>query len=201
MDPSAEPADEALMLRCRDRGDRIAFDILIHRYEWELYHYLLRYLRSPDLAEEVFQTAFLKAFQNRGQYQPERQFRPWLYRIATHEAIDALRRAGRRRMVSLDRIPAAGKTGDEHDALVKLLEAETPEPPAVADAKELREWTHEAVDALPESLRSVVLLVYFQGLKYHEAAEVLGIPVGTVKSRLHAALVKLNAAWRQKYAG
>ena len=61
--------------------------------------------------------------------------------------------------------------------------------------EEAREWVRGAVDGLPETLRAALILVYHQGLKYREAADVLGIPVGTVKSRLHAALAKLNSAW------
>ena len=198
---AAEPSDEVLMLRYRDLDDRDAFDCLVHRYERELYNYLFRYLGKADLAEEVFQATFFKLHRNRRQYQPERRVRPWLYCIATHEAIDVLRRTGRHHMVSLDQSPAvADKSGDERQALVDLLEAETPEPSALAEARERRDWTRQAVDNLPEHLRSVVLLVYFQGLKYNEAAEILGVPIGTVKSRLHAALVKLNAAWTQGHS-
>lgn len=194
----SQPTDEELLLRFRDQGDQAAFDQLVHRYERELYSYLRRYLGNPDAAEDVFQGAFLRLYQKADQYQPGRRVRPWLYSIATHLAIDWLRKAGRRRAVSLNRREYGDGETEGAAALLDMLEAETPGPAANVEFEERREWARRAVDELPEHLRAVVLLVFFQGLKYTEVAEALDIPVGTVKSRLHAALVKLNAAWRQQ---
>jgi RNA polymerase sigma-70 factor (ECF subfamily) len=100
-------------------------------------------------------------------------------------------------MVSLDQ--PAGDAGQEVGKLVDLLESSDPNPFAQANHAERRAWIRQAMDALPEHLRSVVQLVYYQGLKYREAAEALSVPVGTVKSRLHAAILKLNELWQANH--
>ena len=97
-------------------------------------------------------------------------------------------------MVSLDGGPKTSG-GDDLHSLMELLEGSEPTPAAELETAERREWVRGAVGELPDSLKSAVTLVYYQGLKYREAAEVLAIPVGTIKSRLHSALLKLNEAW------
>jgi RNA polymerase sigma-70 factor (ECF subfamily) len=186
-------SDEDLLSRFR-RGQTDAFAVLVRRYQRELYGYLRRYLGDSELAEDVFQNTFLQLYTKSGQYEPGRPVRPWLYTIATHQAIDALRRNGRHQALSLDQNQQ--ETGDgELRSLLELLEARLPGPHELAEGEERRERVRAGVDRLPDFLRQVVVLAYYQGLKYREIAEALGIPVGTVKSRLHAALLKLHEAW------
>lgn len=83
--------------------------------------------------------------------------------------------------------------------LLELLQDEGRSPVAQVELAERSAWARKAVDELPDHLREVVLLIYFQGLKFREAAEVLGIPLGTVKSRMHLALVRLNEAWNRSH--
>lgn len=97
-------------------------------------------------------------------------------------------------MVSLDRPNGSGEDRDA-SSLVELLENRESGPSDSLEATERRNWIRQAVAALPEPLRAAVNLIYYQGLKYREAAEVLAIPVGTVKSRLHTAIYKLNDSW------
>jgi RNA polymerase sigma-70 factor, ECF subfamily len=186
-------ADEELMARFR-RGQQEAFGVLVRRYERELYGYLRRYLGDSDLAEDVFQNTFLQLYTKGHQYEAGRPVRPWLYTIATHQAIDALRRQGRHQALSLDQSPAEDADGEVR-SLVELLETRGPGPLDAAQGEERRDLVRAGVDRLPEFLRQVVLLAYYQGLKYREIADILDIPVGTVKSRLHAALVKLHETW------
>jgi len=185
--------DEELLQRFR-RGQKDAFGILVHRYERELYGYLRRYLGDGCLAEDVFQNTFLQLYLRSGQYEPGRPLRPWLYTIATHQAIDALRRSGRHQAVSLDESRTEPGEG-ELAGLMELLESRGPSPVEAASAQERREQVRAGVDQLPDFLRQVLILAYYQGLKYREVADILEIPVGTVKSRLHAALVKLQEYW------
>jgi len=113
--------------------------------------------------------------------------------VATHQAIDAQRRNRRHRMASLDRrYGESGEEDGESGSLMGLLDSAEPSPDDLFQASEDGQYIREAVDRLPETLRRVVLLVYYQGLKYREAADALAVPVGTVKSRLHAAISKLN---------
>ncbi len=172
-------------------GETQAFDALVRRYERELYGYLRRYVGDGGLAEDVFQNTFLQLYLKSGHYESGRRVRPWLYTIATHQAVDALRRNGRHQAVSLE---AARETADdgEADGLAASLEGRNPEPFDAASGREQAERVRAAVGRLPDFLRQVLILAYYQGLKYREVAEALGIPVGTVKSRLHAALVKLQ---------
>ena len=191
-DPWADWSDEDLLLEYRSGGDRAAFEELVHRYERELYNYLRHYLGDAQMAEDTFQAAFLQVHLKCDRFEPGRRVRPWLYTVATNQAIDAQRRNRRHRMVSLDRRCGAGGQEEETGPLVELLGGDEPEPHQRLESDEQRRRVRQAVDQLPDSFRQVLLLVYYQGLKYREAAEVLSIPVGTVKSRLHAAIRKLE---------
>ena len=193
--PLAECSDEELLALFR-RGRRDAFGALVRRYEGELYGYLRRYLGDASLAEDVFQNTFLQVYVKSGQYEAGRPVRPWLYTIATNQAIDALRRNGRHQALSLDQQREELADG-ELSSLVETLESNGPGPLDAAQGQERREKIRASVERLPEFLRQVLLLAYYQGLKYREIADILGIPVGTVKSRLHAALVKLQETWSE----
>jgi len=199
---SATPADlltdEELLLGYRDGGDQDAFNQLVHRYEGELFGYLRHYLGDADMADDVFQQTFLQVYLKCGQFDADRKVRPWLYTVATNQAIDLQRRNRRHGMVSLDR---RGNRNSESDAngLSDLLDCPRPGPAEEAEWAEQRDQVRLALDDLPEQTRQVVLLVYFQGLKYREAADVLSIPVGTVKSRIHAAVQKLSETLPQSH--
>lgn len=195
MQPNSSLTDEELLLGYRETGDRDQFSELVHRYERELYSYLRRYLGDAEMAEDAFQAAFLQVHLKCQQFEAGRAVRPWLYTIATNQAIDLQRRSRRHRMVSLDR--SAGADGDDVGKLLDLLVSKEPTPTAQLSTDERRDWLHHAVDQLPQSLRDVIQLVYFQDLKYREAADALNIPVGTVKSRMHSAVAKLTEAWNQ----
>jgi RNA polymerase sigma-70 factor (ECF subfamily) len=188
-------SDEDLVLRFR-RGQTEAFGVLLRRYERELYGYLRRYVGDGSLAEDVFQNTFLQLYLKIGQYEKGRPVRPWLYTIATHQAIDALRRNGRHQAVSLEQRREESVETDL-GGLLESLEGKGPGPLDLACGAERRERIRASVDQLPDFLRQVLILAYYQGLKYREIAEILDIPVGTVKSRLHAALVKLQEAWAE----
>src|ERR1051325_3619214 len=95
--------DEELLVRYRDTADRDAFAELVHRYERELFSYLRRYLGDANMAEDAFQATFLQVHLKAHQFEEGRKVRPWLYTIATNQAIDAQRRNKRHRSVSLDR--------------------------------------------------------------------------------------------------
>ncbi len=191
--PSKERTDEQLLLAYRENGDSMVFEQLVQRYERELYNYLRHYLGDAQMAEDVFQTTFLQVHLKCEKFEPGRKVRPWLYTVATNQAIDAQRRNRRHQMVSLDR-RFGNSDQDEVAALIDLLDSGEENPIEQFESAERREIMHEVVDSLPGSLRQVVILVYYLGLKYREAALALDIPVGTVKSRLHSAIHKLNKA-------
>lgn len=192
----AQWTDEELLVHYRQTEERGAFEELVHRYERELYSYLRRYLGDEGMAEDAFQATFLQVHLKSDHFEPDRKFRPWLYTIATHQAIDAQRRTRRHKLVSLDR-RSTSDNEENAGALADLLQTREDGPQAELEANERGRWVRKAVEALPEQLRSAVNLIYYQGLKYREAAEILDVPVGTVKSRLHTAVMKLNEAWNR----
>jgi RNA polymerase sigma-70 factor (ECF subfamily) len=186
-------SDEELLLRYRRTGDRELFAQLVYRYERELFSYLHRYLNDRQMAEDAFQAAFLQVHLKCDLFEAGRKVRPWLYTIATHQAIDAKRRNKRHRMVSLD----SPRETDENDVnrLVHLLESNDADPADSVLHRERTEIIRDTLNRLPDSMHAVVHLMYYKGLKYREVAEVLDIPIGTVKSRLHAAINRLSGIW------
>jgi RNA polymerase sigma-70 factor (ECF subfamily) len=193
-----ERVDEELLLEYRATKDREIFAELVRRYESELYSYLRRYLGSSELAEDAFQSAFLQVHLKCDQFEEGRRFKPWLYAIATNQAIDVQRRDRRHRAVSLDGGTGRGQAAPER-RLVELMDSGHPEPSRRAHENERSQALQSAIDQLSEQMRTVVHLVYYQGLKYREAAEVMRIPVGTVKSRLHTAVAKLAEFWKRHH--
>src|SRR4249919_2738244 len=118
-------SDEQLLLDYRDQADRAAFSELVRRYERELYSYLRRYLGDAGMAEDAFQATFLQVHLKCDQFEEGRKFRPWLYTIATNQAIDAQRRNKRHRSVSLDRTTKQDD-GDDLGSLMDLLVSKEP---------------------------------------------------------------------------
>jgi RNA polymerase sigma-70 factor (ECF subfamily) len=145
------------------------------------------------MAEDAFQATFLQLHLKCGMFEAGRRLRPWLYMIATNKAIDLQRRNKRRFWVSIHGMSADDSI--DSGRLIDTLAGDEPSPESFIDSNERGEWINQRLAELPENLRVVVHLVYYQGLKYREAAEVLSIPVGTVKSRLHTAIMKLTDAW------
>ena len=196
---AAEASDEQLLVRYRDAGNIEAFEQLVGRYERPLYNYLLRYVNDTALAEDLFQGTFLRVHQRCHQFAADGRARPWIYSIATHLAIDALRKAGRQKTTSLSQTAIVADEGVV--PLLELVRSHMPSPAEEMEMAERARWAREAVDTLPDELRVILLLAYFQGLKLQEVAEILQLPIGTVKSRLHRALTMLSAAWRRSEAG
>jgi RNA polymerase sigma-70 factor (ECF subfamily) len=187
--------DEQLLLEYRQTGDRELFAQLVYRYERELYSYLRRFVGDRELAQDAFQGTFLQVHLKCDSFDPARRFKSWLYTIATNQAIDARRRQKRHLMVSLD--SPAGNFDDQVTEMMGLLESSEPGPESRMDQAERVVAVQRTLELLPENLYTIIQLVYFQGMTYRDAAAVLEIPVGTVKSRLNLAVQKLAEAWMQ----
>jgi len=188
------PSDEQLLQSYGQSSDPAVFSELVSRYQRELYNYLRRFLGDATLAEDVFQATFLQVHVKRDVFEQGRKFRPWLYTIATNQAIDAQRRNRRHRRLSLNQPQQT--TGESVGTLIDLVAGDSGDPALAAEGSEQSAWVRGEVDALPEPLRNAVNLVYFKGMKYRDAAKVMSVPVGTVKSRLHAAIQRLGQSWR-----
>lgn len=187
--------DEALMQQFVETGDLECFETLMRRYQQEVYSYLRRYLADDELAEDAFQLTFVRVFQRGAQFDLTRRFRPWLYGIATHQAIDLKRRNKRQPICSLD-TPTRQSSDRESTSATSIPDHRVAEGDFLEQA-ELREQMKAALELVGEPGRSALELIYLNGMAYRDAAEALDIPVGTVKSRVHAAIRKLGAIWQR----
>jgi RNA polymerase sigma-70 factor (ECF subfamily) len=174
------------------------FEILVRRHADELFGFLLRFVGNAAAADDLVQETFLQVHLAAASFDLSRSFRPWLYTIAANKARDYLRGRGRKLEQSLD----AGGFDDHGPTPGQLLEADVEPAAEEADAAELRQAVRAAIARLPEHLRLILVLGYYQRLPYAEIAEILDIPVGTVKSRLHAAVSRFARVWdsRQRSA-
>ncbi|MCG8451520.1 MAG: RNA polymerase sigma factor [Pirellulales bacterium] len=196
--PHARQSDEQLLLEYRTTEDAAIFAELVSRYERELYNYLRRFLGDGTMAEDVFQATFLQVHLKSELFESGRKFRPWLYTIATNQAIDAQRRNRRHRRLSLDQTHRV--SGEDLGSLMEVVVSQEAGPHDAAAGKERAEWVRDAVANLPDPLQNAVKLVYFRGMKYRDAAKLMSVSVGTVKSRLHSAIQLLSQSWRDLHS-
>ena len=187
--------DEVLFEQYRG-GDRAAFRTLIERHQPELLRFLIRLVGDQAGAEDVFQEAFLQVHLAADTFDATRRFRPWLFTIAANKARDYLRRKGRRRTLELSAPVDRGGDSGEAGSFVDLMEVRVPAPSDALDKDETNRQVQKALDELPLILREILLLAYFQRISYAQISDELGIPLGTVKSRLHAAVAAFAKKWK-----
>lgn len=189
--------DEVLFEQFRG-GDLNAFRTIVERYHDDLLRFLTRLLGDRQGAEDVFQEAFVQVHQSADTFDRTRRFRPWVFTIAANKGRDYLRKKNRRQEVDLHAPVSRGGSGDSGRATtyVDLMEIDIPGPSARMNEEERDQAVQRALDALPYSLREILLLAYFQKLSYAQIADELRIPLGTVKSRLHAAVAGFAARWK-----
>ncbi len=174
-------------------GDGTAFRILVERYHDELMRFLIRFMGNRAAAEDVFQDAFLQVHNSAEVFDTNRRFKPWLFTIAANKGRDLHRKNARR--PTLDLSASVGGDG-EGQTYVDLMEVDVPAPSAALDEAEQDQHVQEVVDSLPEHYREILLLAYFQKLSYQQTADLLEIPLGTVKSRLHSAVAMFAKRWK-----
>jgi RNA polymerase sigma-70 factor (ECF subfamily) len=184
--------DEQLLADYR-HGDKKAFADLVARYQRELYHFLVRFLGNRAAAEDVFQETFLQVHQSAEQFDLQRRFRPWLFTIAANKARDLIRSQARR---PTNPLQASISGDDESGEFIDLMQAAAEIPGAALESEELQKQVQNTVGTMPEHLREILLLSYFHQFPYKQIGEILGIPLGTVKSRLHAAVAHFADRWK-----
>jgi RNA polymerase sigma-70 factor (ECF subfamily) len=184
--------DQQLLQRCRT-GQSQALEHLIRRYQGQLLNFLARFCQDRALAEDVFQETFLQVYLSADTFDTSRRFKPWLFTIAANKARDLLRRRARRPAMSLD---AKIGHGDDDQRFVNLMAQDMPLPSDQMENDEFRGRIQRVVASLPEHLREILLMAYFQKMSYGQIAEILEIPLGTVKSRLHSAVGKFAKEWK-----
>lgn len=189
-----KPISDTELLRRHLAGDQEAFAALVRRYEKELYNFLARFTGDRALADDLFQETFLQLHVSAGTFDQTRQLKPWLFTIAANKARDALRRRSRHQAAPLDAtVPG---TADERTSYADLMPSNIPAPEESVLNLEDRRAVESIVNEMPEHLRTVLVLSYFSDLPYKEIAEVLDVPLGTVKSRLHAAVRDFGVRWK-----
>jgi len=184
--------DEQLVEAYR-QGDEQAFRTLIDRYRRDLLSFLIRFMGDRAAAEDVFQEAFLQVHNSADSFDTSRRFKPWLFTIAANKGRDYHRRTARRPEIGYS--APVDRSGEQ--SFVDLMEVEVPAPSAAMDERERDRLVQEVVNSLPEMQREILLLSYFQRMSYAQLAESLGIPLGTVKSRLHAAVAMFAKRWQE----
>jgi RNA polymerase sigma-70 factor, ECF subfamily len=192
-DPTGSALSDEALLQLHRTGQKGAFEVLVNRRSGELYRFLYRFLGDRTLADDVLQETFLQVHMSADRFDPERRFKPWLFTIAANKARDALRSATRRQAAALD--AKISDDGENSTAYIDLLQAHVEVPLDKLENQELRAAVQKIVMDMPEHLKEVLLLGYFQQMPYKEIAEVLSVPLGTVKSRLHAAVNHFARRW------
>ena len=170
-------------------GSPEAFRALVERHQDQVYRLVLRMVRDPGIAEDVAQETFLKAYRALRTYDPQWKLGSWLLKIAHNATIDHLRRQ------RLDTRPLETAADDDAPSLLDQLADESePGPEAHARGKALARDLRSAVDTLEPAYRELILLRFQEGLAYQDIADVTGLPLGTVKVRLHRGRKRLADA-------
>jgi RNA polymerase sigma-70 factor (ECF subfamily) len=188
-------SDQDLIEQIREQDAR-AFDALFERYEEMIRRHLLRMLRDDATVQDLLQEAFLRVWTRAEQWNGSGSFKAWLYRVATNLALNHLRSVRRQRQQPLD-IPDEW-TDDEDESPVPtwMVDASALGPETVLELAERRELLRQLVEGLPEGKRKVFRLVHEMELSIQDVADELGIPEGTVKSRLYYAKKHLAREWQ-----
>jgi len=171
-------------------GDGEAFRQLVERYQRPVYGLLLRMVRAPALAEDLAQETLIKAYRAIASFDRSRRFSSWLFKIAHNTAIDHLRKN------RPPTVPLENTEGERLDPLSLLAAPDSQSPEARARGRDLGEALQLALMDLRSDYREAILLRFQQGLAYEEIADILELPLGTVKTHLHRARKQMAAALR-----
>ena len=190
---TASDTDQQLVQRAQ-RGDLRAFDLLVLKYQGRIAAMVSRYVSDAGEVEDVTQEAFIKAYRALGKFRGDSAFYTWLYRIAANAAKNHLVAKGRR--------PGADATIEDAEGFDEGgLLSESASPEALAMGGELAEVVESALNALPNELKAALMLREFDGLSYDDIADVLGCPVGTVRSRIFRAREAIDQRVKEQISG
>jgi RNA polymerase sigma-70 factor (ECF subfamily) len=192
---SEDTGDLGLVHRVQ-RGDKTAFDLLVRKYQHKVIKLVTRYLRDQADAEDVAQEAFIKAYRAIPQFRGDSAFYTWLYRIAINTAKNAI--------VSRDRSPIdfdldLQNIEESNSMQLRLADAETPE--SLLQTEEIRSTVNQAIESLPEDLRTAIVLRELEGLSYEDIAQAMDCPVGTVRSRIFRAREAIDRRLSEVFEG
>jgi len=179
-----EISDEKLIKRFQD-GDEYAYDLIVRRYKDQLFNFAYRFLNNAEEAEDVVQETFLRLYRNKHAYRQIAKFSTWIYTIAGNLAMTELRKRKRRKLVSISDM---GFEDKEYE-----IEDEMADTERDADSSLTEKIIQQAINELSPRFKQVILLRDVQELSYEEIGKILRIPLGTVKSRVNRARLKLQS--------
>jgi len=173
--------DQELVERVQ-KGDKAAFDLLVRKYQHKVIKLISRYVRDQSEVHDVAQEAFIKAYRALANFRGESAFYTWLYRIAINSAKNYLLSRGRQPVYTESEV-----TYDDDDFSPISQQADTDTPENILLGDEVKNVVAQAIDRLPEDLRTAIILRELEGMSYDEIAQTMDCPVGTVRSRLFRA--------------
>jgi RNA polymerase sigma-70 factor (ECF subfamily) len=178
----SERETDQLLVERAQKGEQKAFDVLVAKYQRKLGRLLARFIRDPAEVEDVTQEAFIKAYRALPSFRGDSAFYTWLYRIGINTAKNYLVAQGRRAPTSTSFDSEEAETFEDAD---QLRDINTPE--SLLHSKQIGETVNAAMEALPEELRTAIVLREIEGLSYEEIASIMDCPIGTVRSRIFRA--------------
>ncbi|MHC4123623.1 MAG: RNA polymerase sigma factor [Planctomycetota bacterium] len=193
-----QPTDAELLSRFAT-GDEAAFRIIVNRYKNGLYMFLRRFLNRQDLIDDVFQETFLQLFNSLDAFDTSKPLSPWLFTIAANKAKDTLRKQRRTTAVSISSI--ANSQEMSFDDVFNTLTADEAIPYDNLERNETANQVHQVINNMPENLKEILILAYFNKFSYKQMSQILSIPIGTVKSRLHTAVARFSKDWKTLFKG
>ena len=186
--PAGTEQSDLELVRRAQKNERGAFDLLVLKYQHKVIKLVARLLRDPTEAEDVAQEAFVKAYRALGSFRGDSAFYTWLYRIAVNTARNSIASRQRR---PLD-YEAELSESEQNNVAARLKHDDTPE--ATVLSEEIRQTVNQAIEQLPEDLRTAIVLREIEGLSYEEIAAAMDCPVGTVRSRIFRAREAIDRA-------
>ncbi len=187
------PTDEELLAEYVG-GQSEGFELLVRRHSQELFRFLARFTGNAAAAEDIVQEAFLQVHLSAGEVDRSRRFKPWVFTIAANKARDMMRSRARRPEMPLD--AQVGSGDEEGQRFLDFLADASYVPSGDLEKSEEQELVRSILAKMPEHLREVLVLSYFHRFPYKDIADILDVPLGTVKSRLHAAVATFGQAYR-----
>ena len=179
---SSDKDDDLLIVQRVQAGDKLAFNLLVSKYHRRVARLLTRMVRNQEDIEDVVQETFIKAYRAIGNFRGDSAFYTWIYRIAINTAKNLLVTQGRRPSTLKESNDGDSETFEDNAALSNI---DTPE--SLYQTQQIGEAVNEAMAALPEELRSAIVMREIDGLSYEEIAAAMDCPIGTVRSRIFRA--------------
>jgi len=185
---SSDKDDDLLIVQRVQAGDKLAFNLLVNKYHRRVARLLTRMVRNQEDIEDIVQETFIKAYRAIGNFRGDSAFYTWIYRIAINTAKNLLVTQGRRPSTLKESNDSDSETFEDNAALSNI---DTPE--SLYQTKQIGEAVNEAMSALPEELRSAIVMREIDGLSYEEIAAAMDCPIGTVRSRIFRARESIAA--------